>query len=537
MYDIVIKNGKIIDGTGNPWYNSDIGIKNGKITKIGVHLTGEKEIDATNLVVCPGFIDMHSHTDYILPFFTTMESFVHQGITTCVTGMCGASLAPIHPEKTEVFREILSHFIPFFKSFDFRWCTFAEYLNEMEKLKISANVAFCVGYENVRICGGAGFDNRLPTAKELKTMKEYIKEAMKAGAFGMSTGLIYAPQVFAKTEEIIELATVVAEFNGLYFSHIRGEGETVLDAVTEFIDIVEKSGCRGGQIAHLKASGKPVWGLSTKILQVIEEANNKGISITCDSYPYDRGLTTLMTALPPWAQEGGPEKIIARLKDPTTRERIKKEITETPGEKGWENWININGFDRLYISLANTNKWKGVRGKNISEIAEIKGKDTWEVFFELLVDEELGVFITLASMDEKDINQIMASKYHMVGTDGTAIPNDPSLGAFHPRFYGTYPRILGKYVREENILTLEDAIRRMTSFPAQRLGLQVRGLLKEHMWADIVVFDPETIVDTATYEDPHQFPCGIHYVLVNGSIVVAQGNQTDACPGAVLRHC
>ena len=536
MYDIVIKNGKIIDGTKNPWYISDIGIKNGKIAKIGVNLTGEKEIDATHLVVCPGFIDMHSHTDYILPFCTSMESFVRQGITTCVTGMCGASLAPIHPEKTDVFREILSHFIPFFKDFEFGWYTFTEYLNEMEKLEIPANVAFCVGYENVRICGGAGFDNRLPTAKELETMRRYVEEAMKAGAFGMSTGLIYAPQVFAKTEEIIELAKVVAAYDGLYFSHIRGEGGTVLEAVAEFIDIVEKSGCRGGQIAHLKASGKPVWGSSTKVLQAIEKANNKGISITCDAYPYDRGLTTLMTALPPWAQEGGPEKIISRLKDFATREKIKKEIIKTPGKEGWENWININGFDRLYISLANTDKWKGVRGKNISEIAKIKGMDEWEVFFELLIDEELGVFITLASMDEKDITRIMTSKYHMVGTDGTAIPNDPSLGAFHPRFYGTYPRILGRYVRDKKVLTLEDAVRRMTSFPAQRLGLQDRGLLKEHMWADIVVFDPETISDTATYEDPHQFPKGIHYVLVNGSIVVAHNSQTDLRPGAVLRH-
>lgn len=535
MYDIVIKNGRIIDGTGNPWYSSAIGIKNGKIAKIGLKITGEKEIDATNLVVCPGFIDMHSHTDYILPFFTRMESFVHQGITTCVVGMCGSSLAPIHPEKKEVFKESLSHFIPFFKDFEFRWCTFGEYLDEMEKMNIPANVAFCVGYENVRICGGAEFDNRLPTPEELKTMKEYVKEAMEAGAFGMSTGLIYAPQVFAKTEEIIELATVVAQYDGLYFSHIRGEGETLLEAVTEFIDIVEKSGCRGGQIAHLKASGKPFWGSSKLVLQLIEEANNKGISVTCDSYPYDRGLTTLMTALPPWAQEGGPDKIMNRLKNPVIREKIKKEIAEKT-EEGWENWIKINGFNRLYISLANTDKWKDVRGKNISEIAKIKGKDEWETFFELLIDEELGVFITLESMDEEDIKQIMTSRYHMVGTDGTAIPKDPSLGAFHPRFYGTYPRILGKYVREENVLTLEDAVRKMTSFPAQRLGLQDRGLLKENTWADMVVFDPDTIIDKATYEDPHQFPEGIHYVIVNGDIVVENSKQLNNYPGTILRH-
>ena len=538
MYcDIVIKNGKIIDGTGNPWYHGDIGIKDGKIAEIGPHLKGGKEIDATGKVVCPGFIDMHSHTDYILPFFNSMESFIHQGITTCVVGMCGTSMAPIHPEKKDVFKEILSHFIPLFKDFEFTWCTFTEYLVEMEKIDVPLNVAFCIGYENVRICGGTGFENRQPTSEELEKMKEYVREAMEAGAFGMSTGLIYAPQVYAKTEEIIELANVVAKYNGLYFSHIRGEGGTVIDAVKEFITIVEKSGCRGGQIAHHKASGKPFWGTSEQTLQLIEEANKNGVNVTCDSYPYNRGLSTLMTALPLWAQEGGPEKIMERLQNLDVRENIKKEIMSTDTLEGWENWIKINGFDRLYISLAHTEKWKDTRGKSISEITKMKGKaNEWETFFELLIDEELGVFITLESMGEEDIKRIMASRYQMVGTDGSGIPNDPRLGAFHPRFYGTYPRILGKYVREEKVLTLEDAIRKMTSFPAQRLGLQNRGLLKKNMWADMVVFDPETVIDKATYEDPHQFPEGIGCVIVNGEIVVENGVQIERYPGKILKR-
>ncbi|KYK35524.1 MAG: D-aminoacylase [Theionarchaea archaeon] len=536
MYDTIIKNGKIIDGTGNPWYSSDIRIRNGKIAKIAPHLKGDREIDATKMVICPGFIDMHSHTDFILPFFNTMDSFIRQGITTCVVGMCGSSLAPIHPEKVEEFKRDASTFIPLFKDIDITWHTFTEYVEEMGNMKIPGNLVLVVGYENIRIAGGAGHENRLPTSKELNRMKELVKEAMEAGAFGMSTGLIYAPQVYVSTEEIIELAKVVAAYDGLYFSHIRDEGKRLVEAVKEFIRIVEESKCRGGQIAHLKASGKPFWGASIEVLQIIEEANDRGINVTCDSYPYNRGCSSLVTALPPWAREGGHEKIMERLQNPEDRERIKREITQGVESERWENWIGVNGFDRLYVALVNTEKWRDTIGKNISEITILKGKsDEWETFFELLIDEELGVSITLETMDEEDIRQIMTSRYQMVGTDGMGMPKTSVLPVSHPRFCGTFPRILGRYVREEKVLALEDAIRKMTSFPAQRLGLQDRGLLKEHMWADVVIFDPETVIDTATYEEPDRFPEGIHYVMINGETVVENGKQMKRYPGKVLR--
>ncbi len=532
MYDIVVKNGKIIDGTGNPWYKSEIGILNGKIAKICRSLKGAQEIDAAAMVVCPGFIDMHSHSDFVLPFFNSMESYVHQGITTCVTGMCGSSLAPLHPEKIEDFKRDASTFLPLYKNLEINWRTFKEYLAEMEKIPVPLNLVFFVGYENVRIAGGASYENRLPTSEELQKMREYISEAMEAGAFGMSTGLIYSPQMYAQTEEILELARVVADYDGLYFSHIRDEGRAVTEAVREFIEIVEKSGCRGGQIAHHKISGRPYWGTSRETLQLIEEANIRGVSITIDSYPYNRGCSSLMTALPPWAREGDHNTIMERLQNPFEKERIKKDMTE-----GWENWISIHGFDHLYVSVAHTEKWKSMEGKSISEITRIKGNpDDWETFFELLIDEELGVSITLETMGEEDIRRIMTSRYQMVGTDGMAIPKDPTLGGFHPRFYGTYPRILGYYVREQKVLELEDAIRRMTSFPAQRLGLQDRGLLKENMWADIVIFDPETVIDKASYEEPHQFPEGIQYVMVNGEVVVENGRQMKRFPGRILRR-
>ncbi|MBU7017752.1 MAG: D-aminoacylase [Theionarchaea archaeon] len=537
MFDIVIENGRIIDGTGNTWYHGEIGIEKRKIACINPHVEGITTIDADNMVVCPGFIDMHSHTDFVLPFFNTMESYIRQGITTCVVGMCGSGLAPIHPDRVDEFKKNASTFLPLFSDLDITWHTFAEYMGKMELLKFPSNLAFVLGYENVRLAGGAAFENRLPTLQELETMKEYVREAMEAGSFGMSTGLIYAPQTYAQPEELIELAAVVARYKGLYFSHIRGEGETVIDAVKEFIRIVEESGCRGGQIAHLKVSGRPFWGKSREVLQLIEEANNRGINVTFDSYPYNRGCSSLVTALPPWVHEGGPEKIMERLRNPDIQERIRREITNGLKYESWENWIKVNGFDHLFISTAHTKKWKKMEGKSISEITRMKGLSSdWETLFDILIDEELGVQITLETMDEEDIRRIMTNKYQMVGTDGMGIPHDPSLGGFHPRFYGTFPRILGKYVREEKVLTLEDAVRRMTSFPAQRLGLKDRGLLKENMWADIVIFNPDTVIDKATFEEPHQFPEGIFYVLVNGEIVVEDGDQVKRYPGKILKH-
>jgi N-acyl-D-amino-acid deacylase len=536
-FDIIIRDGMVSDGSGNPWYYCDIGLKKGKIIKMGKMAEDAKlEIKADNLIVCPGFIDTHSHTDFVLPFYDKLESFVQQGITTCVTGMCGNSLAPINPDKVDEFQLSLGNFFPLYKTFKFPWFTFDEYLAYLDDHSYSLNVISFVGYENIRIAGYSdGYENRLSTNTELESMKKYIKEAMEAGAFGLSTGLIYAPQVYVKTQELIELVKIVAKYDGLYFSHIRGEGETLLEAVREFIKIVDKSGCKGGQISHHKASGKKYWGKSLESLQLIDEANNRGLNITCDSYPYNRGFSSLVTALPPWSLEGGYEKTLERLKNHEKREKIKNDIIK--GIYGWENWIQINGFNHIFISLANTDKWKPMEGKSISEITQILNKkNDWDTFFEILIDEDLGVQITLESMNEEDIKRILISRYQMIGTDGIAVPYDPVLGKFHPRFFGTYPRILGHYVRKENILTLEDAIRRMTSFPAQRLGIKDRGLLKEGNWGDIVIFDPKTIIDKATYEEPYQFPEGIHYVIVNGEIVIENGLQYEVFPGKILRR-
>lgn len=536
-YDIIIKNGKIIDGAGNPWYLGEIGVENGKITKIAPKIKDDakKVIDANGLIVCPGFIDIHSHTDYFLPVGRGQESTLYQGVTTAVVGMCGDGMAPIPEGKEEEFRKRIGIIDPVLAQLKYPYHTYAEYLVYNKKKRNSANLVFFVGYGNLRWAGGQSGENRPADLIELQKMKQLLREAMEAGAFGMSTGLIYAPQVYAKTEEIIELAKVIAKYNGLYFSHIRGEGASVLKAVSEVIEIVEKSGCAGGQIAHHKVSGEPYWGTSKETIKLIEEANERGLSITCDQYPYNRGMSGLMTALPPWVREGENEEILNRIKKPEIQGRIRKEVKE--GIKGWENWIRDEGFHNFFISTVIDDNWKDMITKNITEITKIKGfSDDFDTFFNLLIDNELSVQITIKSMGNEDIRRIMTSRYQMVGTDGAGIPAATSSGAFHPRFFGTYPRILGKYVREEKILTLEQAIRKMSSFPAQRLGLQDRGLVREGNWADLVIFDPDKVIDKATYEQPYQLPEGIPYVIVNGVIVIERGKKNRKAPGKVIRR-
>lgn len=536
-FDILIKNGKIINGTGNPWYRGEVGIKDGKITKISFKLKedAKKTINASNLIICPGFIDIHSHTDYILPVSRGQDSTLYQGVTTTITGMCGDGMAPIPLGKEEGFKEIVAKIDPVLQQFNFPYHTYAEYLEYNEKKRNSANLGFCVGYGNIRWAGGQGHENRDATPEEMEKMKYYLREAMEAGAFGMSTGLIYAPQIFAKTEEIIELAKVVSEYNGLYFSHIRSEGKDVIRAIEEAIQIVEESGCIGGQIAHHKIAGEAYWGTSSQTLKLIEEANERGLNITYDQYPYTRGMSDLATALPPWIREGDNYTILERLKDPKVQEKIIKDVED--GIEGWENWIQNEGMKNIYISTVHSDKWKDTPTLSIPEVTKLKGlANDWETFFEILIDNKLVVGITIESMGEEDIRRIMKGRYQMVGTDGVGIPAAFSSGAFHPRCFGTYPRLLGRYVREEKVLTLEEAIRKMSSYPASKLGLQDRGLILEGMWADIVIFDPRKVKDTATYANPYQLPEGIPHVIVNGIVVIKNGIKNNKAPGKVLKH-
>ena len=326
--DILIKKGRIIDGTGNPWFSCEIGIKDGRILKIQPKLDypAKTVIDAKGLIVCPGFIDMHSHSDAFSLLTGEMESYIRQGITTCVNGQCGSSLAPIPKGREAEAKKRITDEFPPFADVEITWNTFASYLDAMDKIPCFINQAYFVGFDALLFAGQPGEEDRPPTSEELESMKSFLDESMKAGAFGLSTGLLYPPQAYSKTKEIVELAKVAAQHNGYYFSHIRNEGESVIDAVKECIEITEKSGCVGGNISHHKVSGRPYWGASKKTLQLIEEANNRGVSITCDQYPYNRGMTSLRTLLPPWVHEGGLEKLLARIQNPKDLKRIRKEL-------------------------------------------------------------------------------------------------------------------------------------------------------------------------------------------------------------------
>jgi N-acyl-D-amino-acid deacylase len=525
VQDKIIKNGKILDGTGNPWFLADIRITEGMISEISTKIRTELDdtivIDANGLVISPGFIDIHSHADFSLIYDQKLECLAQQGITTIVVGNCGNSMAPLNPEKDEYYAKTseIKGKIP--------WHTFKAYLDILENLGSSLNVVPLVGFGIVRrsVLEDA---TRPPSKQELKQMQSYIEEAMLAGAYGISTGLIYPPQTSAKTQEIIECAKIAGNYGGLYFSHMRNEADFVIEAIKELIEIVEKSGCRSGQISHIKVAGPLNWGRSAKMLQLIEEANNRGLIIRADQYPYKRGMNSLRDSLPEWAKIGGNEAIIEKLQDSKSKGQIKKDM-----EKGFN--TTKMSWDKIFVASQRTDKWRDIEGLSIAEITKIKQSSSeFDIFCEILIDNDANVEQITEYGHEDDIKTLMKSRFTMVGTDGWSVPM--GSGKPHPRFYGTYPRILGKYVREEKILKLEQAIRKMTSFPAQTIGILDRGLIREGMWADLVIFDPDTIIDKATYTDPHQYPDGINYVIINGEIVVKNKKHTTVKPGKILRR-
>jgi len=525
VQDIIIKNGKILDGTGNLWFFTDIAITEGLITNLSTNIRTESNdsivIDASGLVVCPGFIDIHSHADNSLVYDQKLECLAQQGITTVVVGNCGFSAAPLNPEKDEYYKKA------FESKVNIPWHTFKSYLDILDTQGSSLNVVPLVGYGTVRrsVLEDAA---RSPSKEEQIKMQSYVEEAMQAGAYGISTGLIYPPQTNAKTQEIIECAKIAGNYGGLYCSHMRNEADYVIEAIKELIEIVEKSGCRSGQISHIKVAGALNWGKSVEMLQLIEEANDRGLIIRADQYPYKRGMNSLRDSLPEWAKMGGNEEIIQRLQNPKSRDKIKKDM-EKNFNKSKMSW------DKIFVASQRTVKWRDIEGLSISEITTMKQSSSeFDIFCEILIDNQANVEQITEYGHEDDLQTLMKSRFTMIGTDGWSVPM--GTGKPHPRFYGTYPRILGKYVREEKILTLEQAIRKMTSFPAQTLGLLDRGLIREGMWADLVIFDPDTIIDRATYTDPHQYPDGIHYVIINGEIVVKDKQHTKAKPGKILRR-
>ena len=532
QFDLLIKNGLLIDGTGNPYYKADIGIAAEQIIRIdkNINPTGaQRIINADSLIVAPGFFDTHSHDDLYLLINPTCDEKILQGVTTTVIGNCGFSPVPISDDYKADIKDALrvmggQHIAK--EDLDIH--SFEDFLGKLEASRPGINVLPLVGHSTVRIAV-LGSSNRTPTYSELKKMKELVAKAMEEGAFGMSTGLIYAPGNYAKTDEIIELGKIISKFEGIYTSHIRSEGDQVISAIDEAIEIGEESGVPI-HISHHKVIGKNNWGKSLETLKIMGEARARGVEITCDQYPYRAGSTFLAALLPPSILAGGPEVFSKKLKNTKIRKEVVKEI-EKGREVQWENLIKGADFESILIAISPNHQ--DYLGKSIAEIAEIENKNPYDVIFDLVIEEKRGTIVILFMMDDEDIERIMRNPFTMIGTDGI-----PGFGVsrVHPRLTGTFPRILGRYVRDKGILSPEEAIRKMTSLPAQTFRVKRKGLLREGFDADIVIFNPKTVIDKSTYENPQQKPEGIIYVLVNGEIAVESGEVTGVTSGRVLRH-
>ncbi|NWF57454.1 MAG: amidohydrolase family protein [Syntrophaceae bacterium] len=530
---ILIQGARIVDGSGNPYYHGDIAIRGGKIVQIRPKIEERgfsRVIPARHLTASPGFIDPHSHDDCYVIVRPSCDDKVLQGVTTCAIGNCGFSMAPLLPpyrdEMKEALRVMGSSEVP--EDF-WRFQSFGDYLDRVEKVKPGINLIPSVGHQAVRIAV-MGSALRAPSGSELEKMKTLVEEAMEAGAFGFSTGLIYAPGNFAQSEEIVELAKAVTPCGGIYTTHLRSEGDFEMEALDEAFRVGREAGVRV-HIAHHKVIGRNNWGKSRETLRRIAGAREEEIEVTCDQYPYHAGSTYLASALPPRILADGESVFVKKLQDPAIRREIVEEIEERKA-KGpiWDNWIKAAGFQGVVISIS-PNHPEYV-GKSIEDIARGENKSPYDVIFDLIVEEKKATVMILFVMDEEDIERIMKSPFTMVGTDG--IPGF-GISRVHPRQTGTFPRVLGRYCREKGVLILEEAVRKMTSFPAQTFRLKHKGLLREGYDADLVLFDDRTIIDRSTFEDPNQSPEGVPYVLVNGQIAVEGGKVTGAASGKVLR--
>ena len=529
-YDLVIRNGRIIDGTGSPWYSADIAVRAGRIAAIGAlaEAPSKRVIDARGMVVAPGFIDMLGQSESSILVNPHLPSKIFQGITTEITGE-GGSAAPLNPAIRSADKTGYDHY-----GITPGWTTFRQYFARLEKQGMGINLASYVGATQVRRMVLGDVD-RAPTPLELERMKALVRDAMHDGAVGVSTSLQYAPAPYATTEELIALASEAARFGGIYATHMRSEGDAIIAALDEAFRIGREAHIPV-EIWHLKAAGKANWGRMPEIVRHIENARASGVDVAANTYAYTAWFNTFSAFIPPWAHDGGDAKLIERLKDPAMRQRIRKDMLAP--STTWDNeWQEIPGPEAILVSVVQNPELRALQGKTIADISKMWGEDPIDTICDLLIKDNAFTSVAVFGMSEDDVALALQQPWVSIDNDSQGTSPDGLLGREHPhpRAYGTFPRILRKYVREEHKLTLEDAIRKFAALPAQRMRLTDRGALKNGMWADIVVFDPNTIRDRATFEDPNQLSEGMQYVLVNGVTVIDGGKPTNALPGKVLR--
>ena len=529
-FDVVIRGGTVYDGSGNEPLKADIGVRADTIAAIGdlSRATGKKEIDATGLAVAPGFINMLSWATETLLVDGKSQGDIRQGVTLEVFGE-GVSFGPLNDDIRKGFISQMHDY-----TFDIPWTTLGEYLEHLEKKGVSCNIASFVGATTLRI-HELGMANRPPSQEELERMKTLARTAMEEGAMGIGSSLIYAPASYAKTEELIELCKVASEYGGMYITHMRSEGNSIFDAVDETIRIAREAQLPA-EIYHLKLAGNENWGKLDSVISKIEKANREGLHITADMYTYPAGATGLDASMPPWVQEGGIKEWIRRMKDPAIRKKVIAEM-RTRSDK-WENLLLMAGSpDRvLLVGFAN-DSLKRFTGKTLLEVSKINGKSPEETAMDLVIADSTRISTVYFMMSEDNIKKQLQLPYVSLGSDAeSSAPEGVFLkSSTHPRAYGNFSRLLAKYVRDEKVITLQEAIRRLTSLPASNLKIQRRGLLAPGYFADIVMFDATKIQDHATFEKPHQYSTGMMYVLVNGAIVLSEGEHTGATPGRVVR--
>jgi N-acyl-D-amino-acid deacylase len=528
-WSLLLRGGSVIDGSGAPARPADVAVEGDRIVAIGPALVGDAQrvIDVRGKVVAPGFIDAHSHSDLFYFACPSAESKVRQGVTTEVVGMCSFSQAPLRPDRQD---EVKGWVGGIGRTPDLRWETFGQYLDALRSVRPSVNVAHFVGHGALRIAA-MGFEARPSDAGEQRVMERLLGEAMDAGAFGFSTGLVYPPSSYAETSELIALARSIARRGGFYFSHIRGESSMLLDSIAEAVRIGEEAGI-GVQVAHVKASGRENWPKIDAALRMLEMAQARGVDIAGDVYPYNAGSTKLDNLMPGWAHEGGIARLLERLADRATRRRIAEECL-VDGER----WGTVSqggvGFDQIFIASC---RRREVEGLSLAQLARQSGTTPAETLMNLLLEEKCTVGMVSFSQSIENVAKVLAHPALMIGSDSIPLfeGDGDKPGKPHPRAYGTFPRVLGEYARDRRLFSLETAVHKMTGMPATRLRLRDRGLVREGFAADLTVFDPATVKDDATFAEPHRYPTGIPYVIVNGAVVVDDGRMMAAGTGRII---